>query len=74
MSYFSPVRYSVENFFRIISDENVRPGVKYADRDELLSFYGYTLGYAKCFSALYIIGIVIIFIGYLMILLRNRKL
>ena len=73
MSYLSPCRYSVEINMRIISDNNVPNGGYYDDRDALLAHYGYTLGYPRCFSALYLIAVILLIIGWCIILFRNRK-
>ena len=70
VSYLSGWRYGSENFFRILSDSNCPPGVSY---EEVLEFYGYTLGHATCFLFLYGLSGALILAGWGCLVLKYRK-
>ena len=71
IQYISPNRYSTELYFRVISGEQKYPfGIT---EDSLLSGLGFTRGMEVCHFALLGLFVLFMALGWIVIVVRNRK-
>lgn len=82
LTYISPIRYSVEFFFRIViynnphwsdSDPTATDPVPDESSQDVLDSLGFDIGLSKCFIALIIFIFIFLILGNIIIVRRNRK-
>ena len=67
LMYASPSRYSIETYFRLLADNS-------GYESYACDFYGFNLGYGICLSCMWSISILILLLGWVVIVRKNRQL